>query len=52
MLGLCCCAGSLVAVNRGCSLVEGRRHLTAVASPVDEQALSGAPASVIAAPGL
>ena len=39
-------------MNRGCSLVELRRRLTAVASPVDEQALSGAPTSVIAAPGL
>ena len=39
-------------MNRGCSLVEVLRRLTAVASPVDEQALSGAPTLVIAAHGL
>ena len=53
VLGLCCYAGSsLVAGNRGYAVVEVRRLLVAVASPIDEQGLYDALASVIAAPGL
>ena len=53
VLGLCCCTGfSLAAVNWGYSLVEVHRLLIAVASPIDEQGLCGALASVIVAPGL
>ena len=49
VLGLPCCAGFLVAVRGGCSLVAVPGILTAVASLATELRLQGPPASVVAA---
>ena len=52
VLGLCCCAGSLVGVSRGSSLAPGRRLLVAGASLSAKHGLWGVWASGAVAPRL